>query len=115
MCIRDRATIYIATAPKSNAGYKAFGAAMKRAKETGSLAPPKIILNAPTKMMKEQEYGAGYRLSLIHISEPTRLLSNSYAVFRLKKKKESQNRTYADVKLRTHITLILTDTPDINT
>ena len=34
---------------------------MKRAKETGSLAPPKIILNAPTKMMKEQEYGAGYR------------------------------------------------------
>jgi putative ATPase len=33
----------------------------ERAKETGSLAPPKIILNAPTKMMKEQEYGAGYR------------------------------------------------------
>ena len=56
-----QATIYIATAPKSNAGYKAFGAAMKRAKETGSLAPPKIILNAPTKMMREQEYGAGYR------------------------------------------------------
>ena len=34
---------------------------MRRAKETGSLMPPKIILNAPTKMMKEQEYGAGYR------------------------------------------------------
>ncbi len=56
-----QATIYIATAPKSNAGYTAFKAAMNRAKETGSLAPPKIILNAPTKMMKEQEYGAGYR------------------------------------------------------
>ncbi len=59
--MKSQATIYIATAPKSNAGYKAFGAAMKRAKETGSLAPPKIILNAPTKMMREQEYGAGYR------------------------------------------------------
>lgn len=56
-----QATIYIATAPKSNAGYTAFKAAMNRAKETGSLAPPKIILNAPTNMMKEQEYGAGYR------------------------------------------------------
>jgi putative ATPase len=55
-----QATIYIATAPKSNAAYTAFGAAMKRAKETGSLAPPKIILNAPTKLMKQQEYGAGY-------------------------------------------------------
>ncbi len=56
-----QATIYIATAPKSNAAYTAFGAAMRRAKETGSLAPPKIILNAPTKLMKQQEYGAGYR------------------------------------------------------
>ena len=56
-----QATIYIATAPKSNAAYTAFGAAMKRAKETGSLAPPKIILNAPTKLMKQQEYGVGYR------------------------------------------------------
>jgi putative ATPase len=34
---------------------------MRRAKETGSLAPPKIILNAPTRLMKEQEYGAGYQ------------------------------------------------------
>ena len=34
---------------------------MARAKETGSLSPPKIILNAPTRMMKQQEYGAGYR------------------------------------------------------
>ena len=56
-----QATIYLATAPKSNASYKAFGKAMRRAKETGSLMPPKIILNAPTKLMKEQEYGAGYR------------------------------------------------------
>lgn len=56
-----QATIYIASAPKSNAVYTAFKTAMKRAKETGSLAPPKIILNAPTKLMKEQEYGAGYK------------------------------------------------------
>jgi putative ATPase len=56
-----QATIYMATAPKSNAGYTAFGAATRRAKETGSLPPPKIILNAPTRLMKQQEYGAGYR------------------------------------------------------
>jgi putative ATPase len=55
-----QATIYMATAPKSNAAYKAFGAAMKAAKEHGSLAPPKHILNAPTKLMAEQGYGAGY-------------------------------------------------------
>ena len=56
-----QATIYLATAPKSNAVYVAFKQAMKLAKETGSLMPPKIILNAPTKMMKQQDYGAGYR------------------------------------------------------
>ena len=56
-----QAVIYLATAPKSNAAYTAFAAATRRAKETGSLAPPKIILNAPTKLMKEQEYGSGYR------------------------------------------------------
>ncbi len=55
-----QATVYLATAPKSNATYTAFGAASRRAKETGSLAPPKIILNAPTRLMKQQEYGAGY-------------------------------------------------------
>ena len=55
-----QATIYLATAPKSNAGYAAFGEAMRRARETGSLSPPKIILNAPTRLMKAQEYGAGY-------------------------------------------------------
>ena len=56
-----QATIYIATAPKSNAAYTAFKNATQRAKETGSLAPPKIILNAPTKLMKQQDYGAGYQ------------------------------------------------------
>jgi putative ATPase len=56
-----QAVIYMATAPKSNAGYTAFSAAKMRAKQTGSLSPPKIILNAPTRLMKEQEYGAGYR------------------------------------------------------
>jgi putative ATPase len=55
-----QATLYLATAPKSNAGYAALGIAMRRAKETGSLSPPKIILNAPTRLMKQQEYGAGY-------------------------------------------------------
>jgi putative ATPase len=52
--------IYLATAPKSNAAYVAFGAAMQSAKDSGSLAPPKHILNAPTRLMKEQGYGAGY-------------------------------------------------------
>ena len=52
--------IYLATAPKSNAAYKAFGASKSAAKQHGSLMPPKHILNAPTKMMKDQGYGAGY-------------------------------------------------------
>jgi putative ATPase len=52
--------IYLATAPKSNAGYAAYGAATRAAKQTGSLMPPKHILNAPTKLMKEIGYGAGY-------------------------------------------------------
>ena len=51
----------MATAPKSNAVYTAWKAAQAKARDTGSLMPPKIILNAPTKLMKEQEYGAGYR------------------------------------------------------
>jgi putative ATPase len=54
------AAVYLATAPKSNAVYTAFGAAMRTAKESGSLLPPKHILNAPTKLMKAEEYGAGY-------------------------------------------------------
>jgi len=52
--------IYLATAPKSNAAYTAFGAAMRAAKEGGSLAPPKHILNAPTRLMQQEGYGAGY-------------------------------------------------------
>ena len=54
------AVIYVATAPKSNAAYVAFGAAKRTAKEAGSLLPPKHILNAPTRLMKEEGYGAGY-------------------------------------------------------
>jgi putative ATPase len=55
-----QAVIYVATSPKSNAAYTAFGAAKRVAKEAGSLLPPKHILNAPTKLMKEESYGAGY-------------------------------------------------------
>ena len=55
-----QAVIYMATAPKSNAAYKAIGAARRAAKETGSLMPPKHILNAPTKLMKNIGYGQGY-------------------------------------------------------
>jgi putative ATPase len=55
-----QAVIYLATAPKSNASYKALGAANRAAKETGSLMPPPHILNAPTKLMKNLGYGAGY-------------------------------------------------------
>ena len=54
------AVIYLATAPKSNAAYKAFGAAMRAAKEGGSLPPPKHILNSPTRLMKSEGYGEGY-------------------------------------------------------
>jgi putative ATPase len=53
-------TVYLALAPKSNAAYVAFGAASRLAKEAGSLSPPKHILNAPTKLMKEEGYGRGY-------------------------------------------------------
>ena len=59
ICIAQ-AVIYLATAPKSNATYKAIGAANRAAKETGSLMPPAHILNAPTKLMKNLGYGAGY-------------------------------------------------------
>ena len=55
-----QACIYLATAPKSNAVYLAQKAAWKAAKGTGSLAPPANILNAPTKLMKDIGYGAGY-------------------------------------------------------
>jgi putative ATPase len=55
-----QAVIYLATAPKSNAAYSAYKAAMGVAKTAGSLLPPKHILNAPTKLMKDEDYGAGY-------------------------------------------------------
>jgi putative ATPase len=54
------ACVYLATAPKSNAVYTAFKGAMRAAKENGSLLPPKHILNAPTKLMKDESYGQGY-------------------------------------------------------
>ena len=55
-----QAVTYLALAPKSNAGYAAFKAAQRAAKSTGSEPPPKHILNAPTKLMKDQGYGEGY-------------------------------------------------------
>jgi putative ATPase len=55
-----QALIYLATAPKSNAAYTAYGAARRAAQETGSLMPPRHILNAPTTLMKNEGYGAGY-------------------------------------------------------
>src|SRR4030081_3332963 len=55
------AVIYLAVPPKSNAAYKAYGAAMRAAKEGGSLLPPKHILNSPTKLMKSEGYGGGYQ------------------------------------------------------
>ena len=55
-----QATVYLATAPKSNAAYMAFRAAMRVAKESGSLLPPKHILNAPTKLMEQEGYGRDY-------------------------------------------------------
>jgi putative ATPase len=55
-----QAVTYLALAPKSNAGYAAFKAATDAARKTGSEPPPKHILNAPTRLMQEQGYGAGY-------------------------------------------------------
>jgi putative ATPase len=56
-----QACVYLATAPKSNAVYTAFKAATVAAKQNGSLLPPKHILNAPTKLMKDEGYNEGYR------------------------------------------------------
>ena len=55
-----QAVVYVATAPKSNAVYTAFKAAQRLAKAQGSLMPPKVILNAPTKLMKDEGYGEAY-------------------------------------------------------
>lgn len=56
-----QAVVYLATAPKSNAVYSAYKQSRRAAKDTGSLAPPKIILNAPTSLMEDEGYGDGYR------------------------------------------------------
>ena len=82
------AVLYVATAPKSNASYAAFGAAMRAAKQAGSLLPPKHILNAPTKLMKEEGYGRGYSYdhaegrSLLRprIIFPTRCRASSFTI-----------------------------------
>jgi putative ATPase len=55
-----QAVVYLATAPKSNATYRAFKNAAKAARDTGSMMPPNHILNAPTRLMKDIGYGAGY-------------------------------------------------------
>jgi len=52
--------VYLATAPKSNAVYVGWKKALAQAKASGSLMPPKVILNAPTAFMKQEGYGAGY-------------------------------------------------------
>ena len=56
-----QACLYLATAPKSNSAYAAQKAAWRSARETGSLMPPRNILNAPTKLMKDIGYGKGYQ------------------------------------------------------
>ncbi|MDB5699454.1 MAG: Recombination protein MgsA, partial [Alphaproteobacteria bacterium] len=56
-----QACLYCATAPKSNAAYQAQKAAWRSARDTGSLMPPKNILNAPTRLMKDIGYGKDYR------------------------------------------------------
>jgi len=56
-----QAVIYLALAPKSNAGYVAYKAAREASRKTGSAPPPKHILNAPTRLMEEQGFGAGYQ------------------------------------------------------
>jgi len=56
-----QAVIYLALAPKSNAGYAAYKAAREAARRTGSEPPPRHILNAPTRLMEEQGFGAGYQ------------------------------------------------------
>jgi len=55
-----QATLYLALAPKSNGSYVAHKRAMRAAKANGSLVPPKHILNAPTKLMRDEGYGSGY-------------------------------------------------------
>jgi len=67
--------VYLATAPKSNAVYRAFGAALDAARESGSLPPPLVIRNAPTPLMKQLGYGSGYRYA--H-DEPGRIAAQDH-------------------------------------
>ena len=59
--VMAQAITYVGTAPKSNASYRGFDAALSLARQTGSVPPPKHILNAPTKLMEELGYHAGYK------------------------------------------------------
>jgi len=59
--ILAQATIYLATSPKSNAAYLAINAAQQKVKQTGTLAVPLPLRNAPTKLMKDLDYGEGYK------------------------------------------------------
>ncbi|HAY88355.1 MAG TPA: AAA family ATPase [Bacteroidetes bacterium] len=61
--ILSQVTIYLATSPKSNASYMAIGKAQAHVKETGDLSVPLSLRNAPTKLMKELDYGKGYKYS----------------------------------------------------
>ena len=67
--------VYLATAPKSNAVYRGFGAAMEEVERSGSLPPPLVIRNAPTRLMKEMGYGAGYQYA--H-DEPGRIADQAH-------------------------------------
>ncbi len=67
--------VYLATAPKSNAVYRGFGAAREEVERSGSLPPPAVILNAPTGLMKQLGYGAGYRYA--H-DEPGRIAAQQH-------------------------------------
>jgi putative ATPase len=71
-----QAVVYLACAPKSNAVYKAFGAAMHDAREKGSLDVPKHLRNAPTRLMKDLGYGDGYRYA--HDEEGAIALGENY-------------------------------------
>ena len=70
--ILSQITTYLAGVPKSNAAYKAIDYALENVREKGAGSVPLHLRNAPTKLMQSEDYGKDYKLSLIHISEPTR-------------------------------------------
>ena len=61
--ILSQAAVYLATSPKSNASYLAINQAQQTVKETGTLGVPLHLRNAPTRLMKELDYGVGYKYS----------------------------------------------------